>query len=207
MSTMSKTIDLAVGSRIATTRILAALIFFILLFTDHYWSDGGVADSAFESLGLVLVAVSALGRLWSSMYIAGYKQGRLITEGPYSVVRNPLYVFSFIGAVGLGFSSERLVILVVLVIAFLLYYPRVVAGEEEYMREKHGQAYDDYHERTPRFIPRFSLFREPDTYVVNSKAYRKTFFDTIFFILVFVLIEAIEKLHEAGILPTLFKTP
>ena len=207
MASLSKPANGIWNSRILSTRVLAAILFFFLFFTDHCWVEGGFIDTAFESLGLVLVTVSALGRLWSSMYIAGYKNGRLITEGPYSIVRNPLYVFSFIGAVGIGFSSERLVVLAVLVVGFLLYYPQVVSGEENYMRGVHGEAYTEYEARTPRFIPNPSLFREPDTYVVNAGAYRKTFYDTVFFILVFVAIEIIEKLHDAGILPVLFKTP
>ncbi|MCE5243085.1 MAG: isoprenylcysteine carboxylmethyltransferase family protein [Syntrophobacteraceae bacterium] len=207
MSVMSRAVDTIYGSRIITTRILAGIVFFLLIFSDHYWTDEGFADTAFEAIGLFLVVVSAFGRLWASMYIAGYKQGRLITDGPYSIVRNPLYVFSFIGAVGIGFSSERFVVLAILVLAFLLYYPRVVRGEEDYLLGKHGQDFARYEEQTPRFIPRLALFHEPDTYVVNARAFRKSFVDTAFIILVFALLEVIERLHDAGILPVLFKTP
>jgi len=207
MSIMSRVADTAFNSRIASTRILAALLFLLLLVSDHYWSKDGFVDPAFESIGLFLIVVSALGRLWASMYIAGYKQGRLVTDGPYSMVRNPLYVFSFIGAVGIGFASERLLILAILVVAFLLYYPHTVKSEEEYLLGKHGEAFTQYQERTPRFIPRLSLLHEPDTYIVNARAFRKTFLDTGLIVLVYILIEAIERLHEAGILPVLFKTP
>lgn len=207
MSVISRAADTIYGSRISTTRVLAGIIFFLLLFSDHYWTDEGFVDTAFETIGLFLVVVSAFGRLWASMYIAGYKQGRLVIDGPYSIVRNPLYVFSFIGAVGIGFSSERLVVLAMLVLAFLLYYPRVVRGEEDYLLGKHGQAFARYQEKTPRFIPRLALLHEPDTYLVNARVFRKSFVDTALIILVFVLFEVIERLHDAGILPVLFKTP
>jgi protein-S-isoprenylcysteine O-methyltransferase Ste14 len=44
-----------------------------------------------------LAAMIASHRLWCSLYISGYKNSQLITSGPYSLCRNPLYFFSFVG--------------------------------------------------------------------------------------------------------------
>jgi protein-S-isoprenylcysteine O-methyltransferase Ste14 len=42
--------------------------------------------------------IAILGRAWSTRYIGERKANLLVTEGPYSVSRNPLYLFSFLGA-------------------------------------------------------------------------------------------------------------
>ena len=64
-------------------------------------------------IGIILVGIASLGRLWCSLYIAGYKTDNLVTEGPYSMCGNPLYFFSFIGALGIGFASETLLVPVI----------------------------------------------------------------------------------------------
>ncbi|MGB4295037.1 MAG: hypothetical protein WBJ16_05340 [Smithellaceae bacterium] len=48
-------------------------------------------------MGAVLVGVASMGRLWCSLYIAGYKAEILVTEGPYSITRNPLYFLVYWG--------------------------------------------------------------------------------------------------------------
>ena len=51
-------------------------------------------------LGFVLVVFGSFGRIWASLYIEGNKTKNLITAGPFSMVRNPLYFFSLIMLIG-----------------------------------------------------------------------------------------------------------
>ena len=51
-------------------------------------------------IGFVLVTLGGFGRLWASLYVEGFKTKTLITEGPYSMVRNPLYFFTIIIILG-----------------------------------------------------------------------------------------------------------
>jgi len=56
--------------------------------------------------GILLAGVGALGRLWCSLYIGGRKTHELVSAGPYGWCRNPLYLFSLIGALGVGLSTR-----------------------------------------------------------------------------------------------------
>jgi len=141
------------------------------------------------------------------MYISGYKDRDLVTEGAYSIVRNPLYVFSFIGAAGVGCATGSLLLIGLLILGFFIYYPLTMTDEEQRLAAKYGQEYADYARRTPRFFPDFSRFHESETYTVHSRTYRYAFLDAVWFIWIYALIQLIEKLHEVGILPTLFKIP
>ena len=67
-----------------------------------------------------------------------------MTQGPYSVCRNPLYFFSFIGLVGIGLATETVSLTLFLIAFFALVYPAVIAGEEEFLRGKFGPAYVEY---------------------------------------------------------------
>lgn len=63
-----------------------------------------------EHLGLIAIMVCVLGRAWCSLYIGGRKKQEIVTCGPYSLCRNPLYVFSFIGAFGIGAQTGSLTV-------------------------------------------------------------------------------------------------
>lgn len=193
-------------TRINHTRALALIVFVLLLLSGKF-SDKGLGEDMLELTGLAGVLVSAFGRAWTSVYIAGYKTGTLISCGPYSVTRNPLYFFSMIGAIGIGLGSGSFLLLALVIILFGLYYPKVILKEEEHLKQIHGPEFVSYMERVPRFFPKISLYFEPDSYVVNTKQLRRAFVDASYFIIVYGVLQAIDRLHEAGVLPNYFRIP
>ncbi|HOD34884.1 MAG TPA: isoprenylcysteine carboxylmethyltransferase family protein [Syntrophales bacterium] len=190
--------------RIPISRLLVvALIIFILLSANR-WEDTYVASLLFAS-GCFLVAIASLGRLWCSLYIGGYKKNVLITDGPYSICRHPLYFFSFLGAVGVGLSTETFLITFVITFSYAMYYKYVIHSEEAVLLKKHGNAYKNYRDVTPALLPKLSLLREPETYTVNPRVFRKHAFDALWFVWIVGIIEIIEAFHELGSLPVVFK--
>jgi hypothetical protein len=139
--------------------------------------------------------------MWCSLYIAGYKDNTLITQGPYSMTRNPLYFFSFLGLLGIGLSTKTLTFPLLFLIFFALGYPGVIAAEEEKLRRLFGEAYESYARRAPAFFPKISLLEEPERYSVNPKIYRKHMLSAIWFVWIVGLLEVIETLKEIGLIP------
>ena len=80
---------------------------------------------------------------------------QLVVEGPYHIVRNPMYwsVASVLLGEALVFHSSALAELTVAFFAgtilFVLFY------EEPILRRKFGAEYEDYCRRVPRWLPRF----------------------------------------------------
>ena len=88
----------------------------------------------------------------------------LNTTGMYSVVRNPLYHGNFL--VGLGPARFLRVwwIPVIFLLAFFLYYERIIFAEEMFLRRKFGELYVTWASTTPAFLPRWRLmasFKHP----------------------------------------------
>lgn len=156
-------------------------------------------------IGTSMAAVGAFGRLWCSLYISGYKNNTLICEGPYSLCRNPLYFFSFIGTFGVGLSTGSFTIPGMVVVGFAVYYPLVVRGEEARLAVIHGERFEVYRQNTPVFFPRFSAFLEPGEYVVRPKTFRKDIGDSVWFIWSACLLQLIASLRMNDYIPTLFK--
>jgi protein-S-isoprenylcysteine O-methyltransferase Ste14 len=154
--------------------------------------------------GIILAGLGIVGRLWCTQYIAGRKTESLITEGPYSVCRNPLYFFSLIGAAGVGLCTESVMLTLAIFAAFAVVYPITILNEERILRETHGKVYDDYLSEVPRFFPKWSLFREPAEYTVDTKIFRREMLDALCFTYAIGLLEMIEGLANGGLIKTFF---
>jgi len=175
----------------------------IVLFTNSKWENTIISDILFL-IGICLVGIATIGRLWCSVYISGYKIRNLITTGPYSICRNPLYFFSLLGSVGVGLATETLTIPVIISIAFALYYPHVIKKEEERLLTVHGDKFKNYCKKIPKFIPSFSSYVEPEEYTIKPQILRKRFFDSLWFVWIVGILEIIEALHEHDIIPIFF---
>jgi protein-S-isoprenylcysteine O-methyltransferase Ste14 len=186
------------SSRIFLSRLVVVLLLAYVLasqppkYIPRWAIEGG------EILGLLLLSAAAFGRLWCLVFIAGRKNDEVVVDGPYSVVRNPLYVFSFLGAVGFGLTVENPVLAVVLAIAFCAYYAVIVRREERYLAGRFGAAYQRYFDRTPRWIPRPSLYSERGTVPVITAKMRSGLLDAMWFIWAFMLWEILEVVRPAS---------
>jgi len=168
--------------RILVSRIFALAIGALLLVTTSHWNDCVWMRRGLFLVAVLLVGVGALGRMWCSSYIAGRKNAELVTGGPYSVCRNPLYFFSLLGAVGLGFATGTFTIPALIALGFALKYPGTIRGEEEYLAKRHGEPFAKYTREVPRFWPRWSLLQEPEKYEMNPRTFRKHLGSVVWFI-------------------------
>lgn len=113
----------------------------------------------------------------------------LNTSGMYSIVRHPLYVGNFIIWFGLSafFHLWWLTLLVILI--FWLYYERIIFAEEEFLRDKFGETYLQWAEKTPAFIPDFRKWRKCETAFSFRKAVKNEYKSVFAIIVAFLLLE------------------
>jgi len=112
------------------------------------------AAIAVSSICLCLSAVRTLGKQWA--LVARVVEGhQLITNGPYALVRNPIYlgIFGMLVATALVFS--RWWMLCIGVVLFLIGNSIRIKSEEQLLRESFGQQFEDYTKRVPAMFPRF----------------------------------------------------
>lgn len=190
--------------RIAWSRaFIVGLLLFVLFTRPPALSPTWLVELS-ETLGFFLLAFACLWRIWCALFIAGSKNGELSLTGPYSVVRNPLYVGTFLGVLGFGFAVEQPLLAILLGLAFALVYPSVVVNEERTLRKIFGERYHAYCARVPRWLPNWSLYQEPATVTVSPRRVRGAILDAMWFLWAFALWEFVEALHKLELLPTLF---
>ncbi|WP_294959074.1 isoprenylcysteine carboxylmethyltransferase family protein [Sulfurovum sp.] len=186
-------------SRILISRIIVVAILVFFIATGSYWEeDHGMMSYVLFCIGVIFVGIASLGRMWCSVYIAGYKDNKLITKGPYSLSRNPLYFFSMLGVIGIGFATETFTFPLLLTALFAIYYPFVIKSEEARLRTYFGNDFEDYVKKVPAFFPRFSSFDEPSQYMMNPAVYRNHIFSALWFIWIVGIFKVVEGLKELG---------
>jgi protein-S-isoprenylcysteine O-methyltransferase Ste14 len=184
--------------------VVIGLILVALLTIRSAWSNDWVHEYI-EDFGIGAIVLAILGRMWCTLYIGGRKSAEIVRLGPYSMSRNPLYVFSTLGAAGIGMLTGSLTVALVLAILCYVAFRFVIAAEEGYLENVFGEPYRAYKREVPRFFPKISLYREADVLSVRSSVLYKTLFDGLVFFVSYPLLEFVEYLQTTGALPVLLR--
>ncbi|PLX92595.1 MAG: hypothetical protein C0621_09165 [Desulfuromonas sp.] len=176
-----------------------------LLFTPMLIPADTVGQRVIGVLGYILIAMGALGRMWCTVYIGGRKKQTLVTEGPYTLCRNPLYLFSTFIVFGVIGMLPSLVFAIIAVACFVLFHAFAIIGEERLLAANFGSDFTDYCERTPRFIPRIdavrAAFKDEGFGDFSRRHVSRGLIDTLAFLLIPLLAELVVRLHASGKLP------
>lgn len=188
--------------RMRYTRWFIAALTPLVVFNASPWPEHSLAHELMQWGGHVLVVVGVMIRIYASLYVGGRKNHQLIMEGPFSIVRNPLYVGSFIATVGLGLLTISLSLTALLIVAFALCYTYTVEREELYLKRKFGDEYAQYMRTVPRWIPKLSLWLVPNELSVKPYFVLRTIADGAVFFLAVPILEALCELRIQGVFPT-----
>jgi protein-S-isoprenylcysteine O-methyltransferase Ste14 len=104
--------------------------------------------------GQFLVLLGIFVRSWAAGTIR--KAQVLTTDGPYRVVRNPLYIGSFLLMFGFALLMRDWVAMWVFLGPILALYLNKVRQEELYLSRYFPDSWPAYAEQTPRFIPKLT---------------------------------------------------
>jgi protein-S-isoprenylcysteine O-methyltransferase Ste14 len=119
-----------------------------------------IASSLAQAVGLMLLALGFLLRVWATVHFYAHKmrvislepQETLITSGPYRFSRNPLYlggnVFIFFGA-ALLFGSPTALLATTIHIPFM---DLLIRREERQLEQVFGRPWQDYKKRVRRWL-------------------------------------------------------
>jgi protein-S-isoprenylcysteine O-methyltransferase Ste14 len=178
--------------RMLASRVLIASAAALILFTRQFWTYESALHETLDALGYVLIVFCGMGRLYTTAFLGGHKNETLVTQGPFSVVRNPLYVFSWLGFTGFAIFSNNVWVMALVPVGFYFLYLSHVRREEAFLQETFGQAYSDYLARVPRFIPDFSKFHQPDEITIEPRFLLRGLLDNVWWFIIPLVLEMTE---------------
>jgi hypothetical protein len=101
--------------------------------------------------GIVLCFIGASIRFWASGYLR--KDTRPAVGGPYAFVRNPLYLGTYLMALGTALAIGAWWLLGISSVLFAVIYHFIILDEEIKLREIFGEPYLKYCSLVSRFFP------------------------------------------------------
>jgi protein-S-isoprenylcysteine O-methyltransferase Ste14 len=122
----------------------------------------------FRFLGGMLLALGVIGLLDSFVRFALQGVGtpapvfptrHLVVTGLYRYVRNPMYVAVVIAILGQGLILGNVMLLEYGGLVWLLFHVFVLVYEEPTLRASFGSEYRSFRAAVPRWIPRFTPWR------------------------------------------------
>lgn len=102
--------------------------------------------------GIALCFFGATLRFWASGFLR--KDSRPAVGGPYAWIRNPLYLGTYLMAVGTALSIANYWLLGSITVLFAVLYHYIILDEETKLDRIFGAPYARYRQLVPRFFPR-----------------------------------------------------
>ncbi len=193
--------------RKAVIAVLACAFALPLSVSAPMFAHLSLAGLLIQAASLACIALAVFIRVWSAVYVGGRKQRELVDRGPYALVRNPLYVGTIIGAVGIGLAFGSILVGLAMGLATFLVFDWIVRLEERRLRDEFGAAFDGYLAKVPRWWPSSFAFEAPPRFEVDSGVVVRTCGQALLFMGALLAASAIDAAHAAGWIATLIRLP
>jgi len=159
-----------------------------------------------ERVGLLLILGAIFGRTWCTLYIGGRKRQEIVVVGPYSLCRNPLYLFTLMGVTGIGLCSGMLSLGLLAFGIALSVFAGVITAEEAYLDLRFGPVYRSYCDQVPRWLP-LGRWQGVAEVAMRPQLVVTTFLEASLMLLAFPMLEWVDRLHIHQLVPVLLRLP
>lgn len=138
--------------------IFTAMSIILTYIFDLKFPAISVLNIIFKVIGILLIAFGLcldLSAKFKSKIFKNVEDNKLITDGVYSIVRNPVYSCALLVCTGAVLVVNNLILLIVPVICWLYMTLFLIKTEEIWLKELYGQEYVSYCKKVNRCIPWF----------------------------------------------------
>lgn len=159
------------------------------------------------AIGVIFVLIGEFFRFWGVSYAGSETRttskpgaSKLVTQGPFAYVRNPLYIGNILMYFGISVMSNSLVpfLQILSIVYFSFQYFFIIREEEAELKDIFGEKYLHYFEHVNRFLPKFSAYDETKrsklsrdvkaAYVSEKRTFQSVFISILMIVLIYFLI-------------------
>lgn len=139
-----------IGSFMVVTAVLVFMF-------PYLYNDNQTMRNICAVIGFAFILFGALLRMSARGFkkFSSNQSGSLVTGGPYKLVRNPMYLGTFLIGVGFICPLFPLWTIAIFSVVFYLRFIIQIKKEQSFLLESFGESYADYCRKVPAFIPTF----------------------------------------------------
>jgi protein-S-isoprenylcysteine O-methyltransferase Ste14 len=140
---------------------LTFLLVFISSIAFNLLKFGTFSNELVSIIGLSIMCVGSIIRVWSMRTLSKYYTRTLITtedqeiirKGPYRIIRHPGYLGTILVWSAAGLAMQNLIIFIVATVMMLTAYCYRINNEEKMLAAEFGEKFNEYKKHTWRILP------------------------------------------------------
>jgi protein-S-isoprenylcysteine O-methyltransferase Ste14 len=126
----------------------------------HHWWPVHARPAGWMPVGITLVLLGMALLVWAQVAFRAKRTPlepwkatkAIVPDGPFAWSRNPVYIAFAVIQVGIGVWSDKLAVVLLVLVPIVATAVLVVPREEVYLRRKFGAEYEDYCSRVRRWV-------------------------------------------------------
>ncbi len=190
---------------------IPVLLFLVAIPVLYFTQSEGLSHANRQLITIIAIAISTIGFLIRAISIGttpkgtsgrNTKQGQvaesLNKDGIYSTLRHPLYLGNYLMWIGIVMFTFNLAFVLIVSLAFWLYYERIMFAEERFLERKFGEDYLSWANQTPAFWPSFKHYRKNTMPFSLRSVLRREYSGFMATVLGFVYIDLLRYYIETG---------
>lgn len=146
--------------------ITAGAVLSVVLFPQHFFhrASEGLFGEVIDIFGITFILLGQILRVSARGYKSAYSQNghSLITGGPYTLVRNPMYLGILLIGLGIALTLFKWWVVSIFLVVFTVRYILLIFKEEKKLQVLFPKDYLDYQQRVPRLMPSLPFLLEKD---------------------------------------------
>lgn len=150
---MPKEIYKSIHEILARSYFVFFLFIILGIFVSLFY-DQKIFEKTYSSIGFIFLVIGTFLVFWAQESSRKTKHKRIHTDkeivktgfasGPYKILRSPTHIGILILSLGFVFLANSFVLLSATIFAFLFTRFVFIKKEEEMLKEKYGEAYEEY---------------------------------------------------------------
>jgi len=153
---------------------------------------------SFLGLAIRIFTIGHTPKSTSGRNTSEQKASTVNSTGIYSTVRHPLYVGNFFMWFGIFLYVHSFWVAITFCLIYWIYYERIMYAEEEFLRGKFGEVYEEWASKTPAFIPNFKSYIPPALSFSLRNVLKREYSGFFGVVFCFTLLELIKNIIIEG---------
>jgi protein-S-isoprenylcysteine O-methyltransferase Ste14 len=187
------------------------IVLFLLVIPVLYFTDtSNLSPTVQLVITIVAIALSSFGFLIRAFAIGTTPKGTsgrnteeqvaetLNHTGIYSLIRHPLYLGNYLMWIGIVVFTFNLYFVILVSLAFWLYYERIMFAEERFLERKFGSKYLDWSKTVPAFLPNWNKYQKGDIPFSLKSVLRREYSGILATVFSFAFVDHLRCLFSNG---------